>query len=388
MRPLIIALFMTTLTPFPLGSVTANTNMPGEYSAKQFLDGLIESNKAPSLQYIFADPGRILYEYHAGLADIAKGIPVERRTTFHGYSVTKTFTAAAVVKLAEQGTINLDDPISKYLSEFPYQASPTIRQTLQHLGGFPNPNPISWIHPAQEHSRFDSKTFIHRVLQDNDQLRSPPGEKFAYSNVGYLLLGEVVAKASGRPFEEYVVKEIIEPLRLTGDRQLAFTIPQPERHATGYIRRWNWLNGLLGWFIDRNQYLGPPVTGWVPFKPFYINGAAYGGLIGNADGFISYLQAILKGSAPFSQKGVDLLLTPARTNDGNTAPAGLAWLHGKLDGVRYFQHSGGAGGYYCEIRIYPDIRRASVIMTNNTGISRQGLLDQVDHFLLGVNNKP
>jgi len=382
MRTLLVgAVAMTALFP-ALSLMAADLDMRARDNATDVLAGLVGSDRTPGVQYVHADRERILFEYHSGLADIARSAPVERHTTFNGYSVAKTFTAAAVVKLAQQGKLDLDDPISKYVADFPYKESPTIKQTLQHTGGFPNPNPMSWIHLATAHSSFDRKAFVHEVVHNNSGLRSSPGDKFSYSNIGYLLLGEMISKASGMPFEEYVVKEIIQPLRLADGKRLGLTVGRLENQATGYIRRWNWLNGLLGWFIDRDTYLGPPVQGWVPFKPFYVNGAAYGGLIGNADGFIAYLQAMLNRTPPFDQQMVDRLWTLSRTNDGESGPTGLAWFHGTLNGQRYFQHSGGAGGYYCEIRVYPDVGRASVIMTNATGISRKGYLDQVDRFFV------
>ena len=73
--------------------------------------------------------------------------------------------------------------------------------------------------------------------------------------------------------------------------------------------------------------------------------------------------------------------TLGTTNDGQPIPRGLAWYHGTLNGKSYFMHTGGAAGYYCEMRIYPDDNRASVIMTNNTGITNQNYLNRIDNLL-------
>jgi hypothetical protein len=104
--------------------------------------------------------------------------------------------------------------------------------------------------------------------------------------------------------------------------------------------------------------------------------------VGSAAGFARYLQAMLKVEAPFTREMLDLMWRPGTTRSGEQVRTGLAWMRGELDGERYFAHSGGAGGYYCEIRIYPDAHRASVIMTNNTGISNQYYLDSIDKFFL------
>lgn len=351
-------------------------------AANMLLNELIKEKKAPGLQYLFVDSDKVLYQFYDGFADLNQKTPVTETTTFNGYSITKTFTAAAVVKLAQAGKIDLDAPISRYLSDFPYKKSPTIRQTLQHTAGFPNPNPLAWIHRVEEHAKFDEQAFIHQVVNDNPRLDFDPGEKISYSNVGYLLLGEVVHQVSGKSYHEYVLNEIIKPLSLSKDNYIAYTIDDPANHALGYIRRWYWLNILLGWFIDRDKYLGQAVDGWVPFNHILINGNAYGGLIGNAGGFAIYLQAMLAAREPFNKEMIKLLWTTGSTNDGEPIRRGLAWFHGTLNGQSYFAHTGGAAGYYCEIRIYPDVNRASVVMTNNTSISNQRYLDRIDSVFL------
>lgn len=355
-------------------------------AAGKFLTMMLDEQKAPGLQYIFIDADRVLFRFNGGYADIKRKIPVDDNTTFNGYSITKTFTAAAVVKLAIGGKIRLDAPISTYIDDLPYNKSPTVRQTLQHTGGFPNPNPMAWIHLAEDHHNFDEQAFCRKVIHENSALEFGPGEKYSYSNVGYLVLGEVVRRVSGIPYEQYVLEEIVSPLLLVGDQRISFAIYDPEAHAFGYIRRWNWLNLILGWFIDRRTFLDGTVDGWAQFRNILVSGAAYGGLIGSASGFARYLQAALRMEKPFCQEMLDSMWETGTTLSGEPVRTGLAWIRGDLNGERYFAHSGGAGGYYCEIRIYPGLGRASVIMTNNTGISNQRYLDRVDANFLEPND--
>lgn len=354
-------------------------------NATAFLSTYIENKRSPGLQYMFLDSENIIFEFYGGFSDLEKKIPVTKNTTFNGYSITKTFTAAAIITLAQSKEIDLDAPISRYLTDFPYDKSPTIRQTLNHTAGFPNPNPITWVHLEKDHNKFDEQSFIQQVIHKNNNMDYEPGEKFSYSNIGYLLLGEVVRQVSGKSYIDFVTSEIISPLNLSNNKLISYSIDDPESHARGYIRRWNWLNLLLGWFIDRDKYLGPAKDGWVPFHLIMVNGSAYGGLVGNARGFAAYLQAILKARSPFNQEMLDIMWSIKNTTDGKPARTGLAWFHGMLEKQRFFAHSGGAGGYYCEIRVYPDLNRASVIMTNNTGISDQHLLDEIDHLFLENN---
>jgi D-alanyl-D-alanine carboxypeptidase len=368
------------VTCMPVSSAVITNDQ--ERAARGYLSSLVDERRTPGLQYVFVDADRVLFRFNVGYADLRQRTPVRNNTTFNGYSITKTFTAAAIVQLAIEGKVDLDAPISSYIDDFPYKQSPSVRQTLQHMGGFPNPNPMPWIHLAEEHRDFDKRDFVHKVTREHAELDSAPGEKFSYSNIGYLLLGEVVRRASRMPYDQYVMEKIVSPLSLAEDQRISFVIEQPKNHAHGYIRKWNWLNLVLGWFVDRDTFLETSVDGWTQFQDFLVNGEPYGGLVGTASGFARYLQAVLRVEKPFSRQMLELMWEPAKTRSGEKGPMGLGWRYGDLDGERYFAHTGGGGGYYCEIRVYPDVNRASVIMTNNTGISNQHYLDSVDRYLL------
>ena len=373
-------LLLLTVVSMPTALSAVTTEQRN--AADAYLNALLDEQRTPGLQYIFADADQLLFRFNGGYADLKRKVPVRADTTFNGYSITKTFTAAAIVKLAIEGKVDLDAPIAIYIDDFPYEQSPTVRQTLQHTGGFPNPNPMPWIHLAEEHESFDRSAFVHELTHEHAELGSEPGEKFAYSNIGYLMLGEVVRRASGVPYDEYVMTEIVGPLSLAADQRISFVIERPEAHAHGYIRKWSWLNLALGWFIDRDTFLEPAVDGWTQFRNVLVNGEPYGGLVGTASGFVRYLQAALKAERPFSRPMLDLMWEAGESGSGESGGMGLGWRYGKLDGERYFGHTGGGGGYYCEIRVYPDVDRLSVIMTNNTGISSQHYLDDIDRFFL------
>ena len=353
-----------------------------EAQARRYLDRLIEDGATPGLQYLFLADAAELYSYNGGMANLVKREPVTHLTTFNAYSVTKTFTAAAIVQLAEQGKVGLDRPIAQYLDQFPYDKSPTIRETLTHTGGFPNPNPMPWVHLAGEHAAFDKAQFVGEVLRSHNRLKSEPGRTYAYSNVGYLLLGEVIEKVSGQAFTEYVEQHLIRPLRLRDGETLAFAITRPQDHARGYLERWGLLNLALGFFIDRDRHIDARSGRWVQLRNLYVNGAAYGGLMGNARGFARYMQALLGRDDYLSPAIRALLLTPAHGPRAMELPRSVGWFFGNLKGENYYTHAGGAAGYYCEIRIYPRIGRASVVMFNRTGIRDERILDRIDGYFV------
>jgi D-alanyl-D-alanine carboxypeptidase len=366
---------MTTPTTGQLGAVHA------------FLDRHIANGRSPGAQYLFLAGDAVLAEYNGGMANPAARTPVSGRTTFNAFSATKTFTAAAILKLAEQGRLDLDAPMAQYLEALPYAEAPTVRQTLTHTGGFANPNPLRWVHLAEEHDAFDDAGFVREVMRAHARLKSPPGRSVAYSNVGYLLLGEVIERVSGQPYVEFVERHVIQPLRLRDGETLAFDIPWPDEHARGTLRRWGLLNLLFGLFLDRDRYIDARSGPWLQLRNLLLNGAAYGGLIGNARGFARYLQAMLGHGEVLSAPYRAWLFTPARGPDGRSLGRSLGWSTGALRGETYFAHAGGAFGYYCETRVYPHIGHASVVMFNRSGVRDERILDRVDGLLLAGSGK-
>ena len=343
---------------------------------------LVAQRKTPGAQYAFVDEQGILVSAVSGQADLQRSIPVREQTLFHGYSVTKTFTAAALVLLALQKRLDLDAPIVRYLPELADARSPSLRQVLCHTAGYANPIPIGWVHRAAEHDAFDAAAFFAQVADKHGRVLRPPGETFAYSNVGYLFLGEVVQRVSGLPFAAFVEQQIIAPLRLPEGAVLRFSMGDPAAHARGYVARWSVLNALLGLFISRRRVLAGTHSGWTQFHDMQVHGAAYGGILGNAAGFARYLQALLRKDPPFSAEVCECLFAPQKTHAGADIPMALSWFRGACRGEPYFDHAGGGGGYYCELRLYPQRRCASVLLLNRTGVKNDHLLDGIDAPLL------
>src|SRR5690349_416128 len=121
---------------------------------------LLSITQSPGAQYIVADAEEVLMECYAGLADISCKRPVTASTTFNAFSITKTATAAAILKLAEQKKIVLSDFVNPMFKEFHFKYPFTIQQLLSHEAGFTDPIPISWIHRPEEEALFDEHKFI------------------------------------------------------------------------------------------------------------------------------------------------------------------------------------------------------------------------------------
>ena len=326
---------------------------------------------APGLQYRFIGPGGDQVEINTGLADVAQQHAVNRTTAFNAYSLTKTFTAIAVLQLVEQGKIALADTVSDYLPQYPFSEKFTIEQLLSHRAGLANPLPLSWIHLADEDKTFDAAAFSRRIIAANTRLKYTPGTKMRYSNVGYLILGELIERVSGQPYRDYIRQHIFEKIQ-PGSGYLGFARPESGDFATGHHRRWSFVNLLLGLLLDKKKFTRRASADWIAFNPLYVNGMAYGGVVANAGGLAAYLQAVLNNELFENEATTQIMF--ARQEPG----MGMGWFTGILNGHLYHTHAGGGGGYYCEIRVYPALRMTSVLMTNRSGFSDERLLDRLD----------
>ncbi|HMS64524.1 MAG TPA: serine hydrolase domain-containing protein [Ignavibacteria bacterium] len=349
---------------------------------EEILNKEIRDNKTPGVNYLVFNRDKLIYNFKGGFADVENNIKINDLTTFNAYSITKTFTALAVLQLAEKNELNIKDPAIKYLPEFPYQGEITIQQLLAHTAGIPNPVPLSWIHLTEDHQTFDRNKFFEKVMSKNNHVKTHPNEKFSYSNLGYVLLGQLIEKVSGMKYEDYIRKNILLPLNIEKS-ELDFTINNPGDHAKGYHKNYSLSYLILGLFIDKTKYMGNTEGKWISFKNNYVNGVSYGGLIGTANAFVKYIQELLKTDCRLiSKEYKSFLFTENHTNNNKPTGMCLSWYCGQLNGEKYFTHAGGGGGYYCEIRIYPGKESGSVIMFNRTGMKDERFLDKPDSCFL------
>jgi CubicO group peptidase (beta-lactamase class C family) len=376
---------MRTRTLIVKGAIlmTASTaNVGGQGStAASVLQKEVTSARTPGLQYIHVSRDSILVRVAAGHADVGREAPVTARTTFNGFSTTKTITAIAVLQLAERGLLDLDSAAARYVRHFPYPTNITVRNLLTHSGGIPNPIPLKWVHPANAHPTFDRNAFFRETYARHNDVTAAPNERFGYSNLGYELLGEIIEAVSGIRYEAYVRANILERIGVA-ESELGFTL-DPARHAIGYHRRTSLSYPILRLLVDGKAVLGEKVKGWRAFRSYHMNGAAYGGLIGTAEGFSRYVQVLLDPAHPLlSAESRRILFAENVLTGGKASGMAASWFVGSLDGEPFFDHAGGGGGYYAEIRLYPGLGRGSVLLMNRTGLKNRRLLDRIDRGLI------
>jgi CubicO group peptidase (beta-lactamase class C family) len=321
------------------------------------------------------DAAGVVFEYQQGLAEIASSRPMVADTTLMAYSMSKTITAAAVLQLVDAQRVRLDDPVARWVPWQPYGDEITVRQLLSHTAGIPNPMPLRWVHPAAA-ARFDDRSALMAILKKHPRLTSRPGTRFKYSNIGYWLLGEVVAEASGQSFTSYVTTNVLARLGIPPS-DLGFAIASPTHHAAGYLEKYSLMNVFKRLLID-GSYIGSYERRWLRIRDHYVDGPAFGGLVGTARGFARFLQDQLhERSLLFGDATRDSFYEQQRTTRGRLIPMTLGWHIAEDEAERCFYKEGGGGGFHCMMRLYLQTRVGMVVMCNATAFDVGGVLDAV-----------
>jgi CubicO group peptidase (beta-lactamase class C family) len=239
----------------------------------------------------------------------------------------------------------------------------TPRHLLQHAAGLANPIPVRWIHPAGEAGP-EPEAFLHGLLGKHPKLRFEPGSRSSYSNLGTLLLGSAISHATGAAFTDVLTREVLEPAGMTAT---GFTYPPDVAAATGYHPRRSPTRVLLPSWV-----FGDRTGRWVGFRPFLLNGSAYGGLVGTARDGARFLRLHLRDG---ELDGVRVLAADrARAMRNITAPGkrfdlGLGWFRPAKDrgaDPPFVEHLGGGAGFFNVMRLYPTEHVGAVVMGNAT----------------------
>jgi CubicO group peptidase (beta-lactamase class C family) len=203
-----------------------------------------------------AKDGNIVYEKYEGYADLRKKIPMTDSTMMHIASSGKTFTGMAILRLAQENQLSLDDQLEKYFPEFPYSGI-TIQMLLSHRSGLPN-----YVHflPA---SKWDKKKIatnedvLNMLYSERPTRMFKPGTRFTYSNTNFVLLAMIVEKITGKPFPEFMKEKFFDPLGMK--HTYIFTLKDSANavqsyEANGRLWQYDCLEGTYG---DKNLYTTP-----------------------------------------------------------------------------------------------------------------------------------
>jgi CubicO group peptidase (beta-lactamase class C family) len=323
---------------------------------------LAEKEHFPGLVYGIVLDGQLVHTGTIGFANLELRIPASGDTAFRIASMTKSFVTLSIFKLRDEGKLRLDDPVSKYLPEFrkvrpPTKDSPevTIRQLMTMTTGLPEDNPWG------DRQMAISKDALRDFVKGGLSFSNPAGEVYEYSNLGFVLLGQIVSKASGMPFQKYITENILRPLGMLHTRW-EYTEYAPDQFALGY--RW-----------EHEVWKPEPIL-------HDGEGAACGGLITTLNDFAKYVAMHLDAwparddvetgpvhRATLRDMQKPQIFSAMSTNSSNPETSfygyGLGWSVDSRGVVR-IGHSGGLPGYGSNYRFLPNFDVAVIAFANRT----------------------
>ncbi len=325
---------------------TARAEEPA-LSLGQRLDRLVldyyPSATEPGAAVLVMLDGKPVLRKGYGMADLEKGVKVTPDMIFRIASVTKQFTAVAVLQLVQAGKVSLTDPITKYVPEFDTQGKTiTIENLLTHTSGLFN---VTALDGFLSQITTDRKPIEVANLIAGKPLEFEPGSQFKYSNTNYILLGMVIEKVSGRTYAENLEVSIARPLGLADTRYSRDDALTP-RHARGY----------------EQEASGP----WGPMKPMSMTQPfAAGALESTVDDLAKWTQALADGKAADS-KLLERAWTPYKPTE-SPSDYGYGWSIRTESGERWIGHNGGINGFRSAAVWIPEKKVFVAILRNGMG---------------------
>jgi CubicO group peptidase (beta-lactamase class C family) len=339
----LMALATLLAAALPAAAETAEARPAAWQKADALLSGVIETND-PGLAVLVSQNGKILFEKAYGLADREHHVPVIPQTTFRIGSVTKQFTASAILKLQEMGKLSVNDKLSKYVPDFPRGNEVTLRHLLTHTSG---------IHDCRNtpdfFSRVTKPTTTKANIKDLKSQKEPydfePGTKWSYDNAGYLLLCYVVEKVSGQNYGDFLRENFFQPLGMTNTSVYRTHLGLPHE-ALGYSLDTNGFKRAVNWDMS-----------WA---------AGSGALYSTVEDLCRWNEGIFNGRV-LNATSLKAAFTPVKMYENQlNSDTGYAfgWFIRRYRGLQEISHGGDLDGFCSMLLWMPDEKFTVAILAN------------------------
>lgn len=349
---------LSSLALFLFGCATSISPSVNREDAHQDLLNEIDSvivhfmrrNDIPGLSLAVVQADTVLALRGYGEADREQGISVTPQTVFRACSIAKVFTALEIIRLAEEGVIGLDDPLSGVLPDWPNFRelsdgdALSVRHLLSHRGGIPRNSNFH-----QESVSLVDALSLHLESLDNTAAVYPPGLRYKYSNIGYNILGRIIEEKRGYSYAFYMTDVVLPAYEMDNSTFFLGTLPADATVATGYVhKKWR----------------------YEPIPPYNLDTLASGNLFTTAEDLADFMTLLLKSETdstvlPISRSALLESYTPQYSDPTDPQPIGLGWMTSKCFlGERLIYHQGGDFDASGIVTIMPESGLGISILTN------------------------
>ena len=342
LRRLVFFAFFVISPGAALSVQAADSNAELARYADQLFSKAYAANE-PGAAVLVAKDGQALLRKGYGMASVELGVPMQPDGVFEIASITKEFTAAAILMLQDRGKLSLDDEITKYLPEYPTHGQKiTIFHLLTHTSGVPDFTALPEWWPRM---REDMSVQQILGLFKDKPLEFTPGEKQGYSNSGYTLLGAIIEKVSGKSYEDFMEQEMLAPLGMTRSRNW-----HPAEIVPGFV---------TGYDKEENGYrTALPISMTQSF--------AAGSLLSTVDDLALWAEALPSGKL-LKRETFERMTTPVKLASGQTTKGGYGIQVFEENGKRILAHGGGVPGFNSYLLSIPGEHLVVAVLSNVLG---------------------
>jgi CubicO group peptidase (beta-lactamase class C family) len=327
------------VTLLVVGEAFCQTSGSAFDEVAQYVKTEMARQHIPGIALLVSRNGEIVRAQGFGFSNVELQVPVKPETLFQSGSVGKQFTATAIMMLVEEGKISLDDPITKYFPDAPANWKPvTVRNLLSHTGGFTD-------YPKDFDFRKDYTEDDLLKIVAGIPLAFPPGTKWSYSNLGYLTLGILIHRVTGKFYGDVLEERIFHPLGMQSTRIMSEADIIPNRAAgyrlvKGRLKNQEWVSPTLNTTADGSLYFS------------IVDLAKWDAAL--------YTEKLLKRSS------LEQMWTVVKLNDGkpNSGNYGFGWEITSSHGHRLIDHDGAWQGFKTQISRYVDDKLTVVVLSN------------------------
>jgi len=331
----------------------------------QFVDSLFSAysgSAVPGASVVVIADGRVVLRHAYGMADLERRVAATPETDYRLASVSKQFTAMAVMLLARDGKLRYDQPVRDFLPELPAAARPvTVRHLLNHTSGLVDYEDLV---PESRTAQLDDRDVLD-LLAAKDSVYFPAGSQYRYSNSGYVLLGLIVARASGGElsFPEFLRTRIFQPLGMNATAAHVEGSDTVPRRAFGYSPRG-------GMFVQTDQSVTSATLG-------------DGGIYTNVDDMTRWDQALSGGNTALVDAAtLELATTPPQLPAGADTQYGFGWFVDRYRGEKRWRHTGETSGFRNAIQRFPGRRLTVIVLTNRSSGEPAAIVERIADRLL------